>query len=478
MSKLKSLPPQVENRASEKPGASFSGGSSVSSFASAPGVFIFAKFLGQVGLAFAFAVLTLGVCEASLAGLNLGMEEFMRPDALLGVAHLESKLVTHKSEGFSRTYISGLGLVDEEAPLNPEPGMKRIAFLGDSKTEALQVPDQDRFCRLIESASNKDGQTCCQTINFGTSSYGPLVECLQYLKLVRRFKPDVTVLVYNYGDVNESGDAGLNNNMLPRPVACLEQASSSTSALSLPTGINVEPGEGGNLRVDYRYLDNFLATDSCRFNRASEWLRRHSRIYQVFQSVDMAMRSDNKLYTKLADALVKPICNKIGRLYYPQGQAAVELSQVQERNELLAHLYALDRQVSHRRLQPPLVTVDGSGVPETLAIRALESASRENMELTARLISILNKACDASGGKLMVVGLPAPDNSMFYFRELAALKKLANREGFEFVDSRADFPKLQAMETNPYYYTAHFSPAGHRLMAKIIGRELKSYLKP
>lgn len=470
MSKLTSSPPQIERRAGEKPGAS------LSSRSSAESGFSLVKFLGNAGLVFAFVLLTLGACELTLAGLNLGMEEFMRPDALLGVAHLESKLVTHKSEGFSRTYISSLGLVDEEAALSPGPGVKRIAFLGDSKTEALQVPDKERFCRLIEAAFNKEGRTCCQTINFATSSYGPLVECLQYLKLVRRFKPDITVLVYNYGDVNESGNAGLNNNMLPRPVAYLEPASLASKSFKIACAANGKPEEGGNLRVDYQYLDNFLATDSCRFNRATEWLRRHSRIYQVFQSVDMAMRSDNKLYTKLADALVKPICNKVGRLCYPPRQAALELSQ--ERKKLLTNLYAFDRQVSHQRLQPPLGALTSSVVPATLAIRALESASRENMELTARLISILNKACSTSGGKLVVVGLPAPDNSMFYFRELAALKKLASREGFQFIDSRADFPKLQAMETNPYYYTAHFSPAGHRLMAKIIGRELKSYLKP
>lgn len=478
MSKLTSLPPHLDSRASERPGASFFAGSSVSSLPSFKSGFRFAKFLGKAGLTFLFAVLTLCACELSLAGLNLGMEEFMRPDALLGVAHIESKLVTHKSEGFSRTYLSSLGIVDREAPLSPGPGVKRIAFLGDSKTEALQVPDKERFCRLIEAALNKEGTTCCQTINFGTSSYGPLVECLQYLKLVRRFKPDVTVLVYNYGDVNESGDVGLSNNMLPRPVAYLVPESHSSNSLKVASAFKGEPDEGGNLRVDYQYLDNFLASDSCRFNRASEWLRRHSRIYQVFQSVDMAMRSDNKLYTRLADALVKPICNRIGRLYHPQGRAAVELLQIQEREELLANLYALDRQVGHQRLQPPLGALTASVVPATLAIRALEGASRENMELTARLISILNKACSSSGGKLVVVGLPAPDNSMFYFRELAALKKLAFREGFQFIDSRADFPKLQAMENNPYYYTAHFSPAGHRLMAKIIGRELKSYLKP
>ena len=45
---------------------------------------------------------------------------------------------------------------------------------------------------------------------------------------------------------------------------------------------------------------------------------------------------------------------------------------------------------------------------------------------------------------------------------------------FTVVDCNPSFPKLKPMEVNPYYYTAHFSPVGHKIIADII----EPYLQP
>ncbi len=89
---------------------------------------------------------------------------------------------------------------------------------------------------------------------------------------------------------------------------------------------------------------------------------------------------------------------------------------------------------------------------------------------------MLHQACLENGSKLVVVGLPAPDNCTFYFWELRALQKLADqfKDGsFTFIDCNPVFPKLKPMEVNPYYYTAHFSPVGHKIIADIIEPHFK-----
>jgi hypothetical protein len=68
----------------------------------------------------------------------------------------------------------------------------RIAVLGDSMVQAIQVPDDAVFTRLMEKAVDK-----IEVLNFGVSGYGTTQELLMYEILVERFNPDLVVVMAN-----------------------------------------------------------------------------------------------------------------------------------------------------------------------------------------------------------------------------------------------------------------------------------------
>lgn len=393
--------------------------------------------------------------EAVFALAGLGDEEYVRPDPVYGIAHYERKYVTFKSEGFSRGWFSSKGLRDSEHPLVKPANTTRIAFLGDSKTEGLQVPQEETFVKRLEAKLNAQAEKAgrakhFETINFATAGYGTLAEYLQYINQVKEYKPDVTVLVYNFGDSGESGESGAVNNTLARPSAKLDK--------------------DGKLEISFDALDKWLVSDATSFKEATEWLRRQSRVFQVFTAEDLAMRSDNKFYTKFSDSVVKPVCNFLGKHWRKNhGQSPETCKAIAEnRRALLATTRTLDGQISHEAVLPPAPRAPLALSAESQSFQAFAAEYRNNMELTARLLKLLNAACKANGSKLVLVTLPAPDNCTFYFWELRTIKMLGDQCGFQVVDANETFPKLKAMEANPYYYSSHLSPIGHERMTEIM----------
>ena len=61
----------------------------------------------------------------------------------------------------------------------------RVAFLGDSFTEAAQVAYNDSFVGLMEHNTN------CSIKNYGVSSYSPIFYLLQWRQIVKKFKPTI-----------------------------------------------------------------------------------------------------------------------------------------------------------------------------------------------------------------------------------------------------------------------------------------------
>lgn len=434
-------------------------------------------FVGALALTVGL-VCTAAALEGIFAITGLGEDEYIRPDPYFGVAHIEGKNVTFKAEGFSRGKMSSVGLRDDEHTIAKAPGVERVAFLGDSKTEGLQVPQEETFVKLFETAKNRTAgknsganlnempSNKTEAINFATAGNGTLVELLHYLQVVKKYKPDNVILIYNYGDSGESGQSGAVNNLLARP-----------SASFTPEG---------NLQISYDALDKWLASDNTRFKYASQWLRKNSRLFQLGTDVDFAMQAENKVYASLFnEKVIKPATKLLSTKSdnYWQGSTVPASRETieKERAALLAEVYRLDKIVSHdSALAPRAKSLDDNAKSiEALGFAAIDQEHHRNMELTARLIRILNQACLENGSKLTIVTLPAPDNCTFYFWETRALEALAASQkaknaGFQVITCQSRFPKLQAMEANPYYYTAHFSPVGHKIIADIILESMKS----
>jgi hypothetical protein len=94
---------------------------------------------------------------------------------------------------------------DKEGPRAAGPGTRaasdekpancRIALMGDSFTEGVQVPYEDTFAGLLASVSP------CEVKNYGVSSYSPIFYAIQWREIVRRTSPTLVILQLYGNDV-------------------------------------------------------------------------------------------------------------------------------------------------------------------------------------------------------------------------------------------------------------------------------------
>ena len=91
---------------------------------------------------------------------------------------------------------NSLGFRDRERPLEKPPGCARIALLGDSMVEALQVPFEFTAGALLENSLNERAREArsnhrFEVLNFGISNYSVGQYLLVWEEVARLFAPDV-----------------------------------------------------------------------------------------------------------------------------------------------------------------------------------------------------------------------------------------------------------------------------------------------
>jgi lysophospholipase L1-like esterase len=108
-----------------------------------------------------------------------------------------------RAEGEAFVAINRDGLRDRDHSRTKPPNTFRIAILGDSITEALQVPLESTFSSVLErqlKSCKAFGNRDVETINFGVSGYGTAQELLTFRHRVAAYSPDVTVLAFYAGN--------------------------------------------------------------------------------------------------------------------------------------------------------------------------------------------------------------------------------------------------------------------------------------
>jgi hypothetical protein len=108
---------------------------------------------------------------------------------------------TYTRQEYSTTVrYNSFGLRDYEHSLQKPPGVFRIAILGDSYMEGLQVPLDSVFSKVLERTLRDRGYDC-ETLNFGVSGYGPDQELVLLKKFAFKFDPDLVLLSFSKNDV-------------------------------------------------------------------------------------------------------------------------------------------------------------------------------------------------------------------------------------------------------------------------------------
>jgi hypothetical protein len=124
-----------------------------------------------------------------------------------------------REEGEAYIYINSTGLRDREHTKAKPANTLRLAVLGDSYAEALQVPMEDSFWAILERKAGKCQAVAGQeveVINFGVSGYGTAQEMMTLHHRVWDYSPDIVILTFLTGnDVRNNSRALEHDSMRP-----------------------------------------------------------------------------------------------------------------------------------------------------------------------------------------------------------------------------------------------------------------------
>ena len=164
-------------------------------------------------------VFGLALVEIGLRLLGFSYPEFYVTDARRGYSLRPNMEGWYRKEGEAYVRINSDGLRDREHSKIKPPNTFRIAVLGDSFVEALQVPFEESFCQRVEqqlrSCPAMAGRDV-EVINFGVSGYGTAQELITLRNQVWQYSPDLVLLtVTTSNDISDNSQALKKTNQIP-----------------------------------------------------------------------------------------------------------------------------------------------------------------------------------------------------------------------------------------------------------------------
>jgi len=157
---------------------------------------------GNVALLAATLVLSLIIAELALRIAGGNTPQFYRLDPDVGWRPRPD--VSGWIRGESETYVSmnRAGYRDVDHPLAKPPRTYRIVVLGDSMTEAVEVPLDETYWRRLAAplaACRGDGENV-EILNFAVNGYGTAQEYLTLDKWALAWRPDLVLLAFFTGN--------------------------------------------------------------------------------------------------------------------------------------------------------------------------------------------------------------------------------------------------------------------------------------
>jgi hypothetical protein len=449
---------------------------------------------------------------------GIGQQEFLQPDPELGLKHIPNKLVTWRMEGYSSEKINSDGLRDTEHSLQKPAGVYRIALLGDSATEGLQVALKDTYGKVLErmlnsqvtnlarrtswerrppaeiagacnaplqlptSASPKQGCSATpwerrlpagikgahgapatsdisagrsgaeqaiqrfEVINFGCSSYSTGQQLLQYRQQVLKYQPDAIVLLYNRGDSLENViKPGANLSSLePRPYFYLDNS--------------------GALHLEKSILQS--NQDKLHSNPVLDFFRSNSRIYGVFTQAHLSLSMNDSRYRKLVSwfrsfserglpagfegAHGAPLPNSLQTDSATKGACNAPLK------EPIPGSPAQDGSNTSWERRHPAGFTGACNAPAPM------TPPQDPLRVTLALVHTLATEAKAHHQSFIFMMFPNTIGDPDVDRQQTQLKKLAKKDGFDFIDL---LPPFQNADPDADFIQIHFSPIGHRRVA-------------
>jgi hypothetical protein len=399
----------------------------------------------NIVLVLAGTLLGLLLCEIGIRAAGISYPSFYRTDGDLGSSLRPGAEGWWTIEGRTYVRINSVGLRDREHAGVKPPNALRIAVLGDSYAEAMQVPMEDTFWAVLENQLNSCPSSAGRTIeviNFGVSGYGTAQELIMLRRRVWAYEPDLILLV-----VTPSNDIRNNSRELEhddwKPYFVLND---------------------GRLVPDLEFRDSWGVR--LRLTDLGQWMAR--------------VRNSSRLFQVLNETLRRAIASS-GRTY--ASGAAVESA------------HAADKGDSHRTGTPGKLSYEEAGLDTAVYAEPRDSTWREAWRVTENLLLAIRDEVREKGAELLVVTVttthqthPNPTvrraveqrlgvSHLFYAEN--RIRALGEREGFAVLPLAPLF-QAQAEQRQVFLHgfensgigMGHWNSQGHRLAGEMIAQKL------
>ena len=407
--------------------------------------------LGLLWLPLAVAI-AVACLEGVFALAQVGEEDSIKYVPILGYFHFENKRITFRSEGFSEDKINSRGFRDRERSIAKPQGVTRIAVLGDSRTEAFQVPLEDNFCALLEKRLEQAYPGRFEVMNCGMTNFSTGQEYLLYLNKVAEYKPDICILGYHAMDAQENQVPIGCDNPTPRPFFFLD--------------------DRNQLQISWDSLQKWWNADTARHYRFIEPLRKCSHVFGVYTQMDLLLSGDKFFgkVSKIIGSSARPLWNAY------VGSLPADKIEYPTLSDLDPSIPTTEDGVTtsdtpYTKVAIPPVTATDQEVALGQQVYRLSVAT---WPVTAAIFHYLNRACNANDCKLVVAALPEPNQALFYRKEVERIASQSQTDGFKFIDVKNE-KTVGSLEDSPMYlHKGHYSRHGHRVIADILFEGLQS----
>jgi hypothetical protein len=161
------------------------------------------RILIPLGLVVGSAAAAVLLFEFVLRAIGFSAPIWYRPDPQLGSSLRPQVEGWYVAEGRAYVRVNSAGLRDREHSIDKPEGVYRIAVLGDSYAEAMQVDIEDTFWWLLQEkltrCAYQPGKRV-EVINFGVSGFGTAQEYLMLESVAIRYRPDLVLLQFTDGN--------------------------------------------------------------------------------------------------------------------------------------------------------------------------------------------------------------------------------------------------------------------------------------
>ena len=304
-------------------------------------------------------------------------------------------------------------------PSRPKaPGVTRILMVGDSYTFGFPVRDDETFCALIERDLKAQGYPV-EVVNAGVSGTSPTLHYLGLRDQFLAFDPDLVILWFDLGDVQE--DHWFQKNVL-------------------------YDASGRILRCDPRYING-------RFSRW-EWLRNHSALVKHF---------DNKVLRVFHYIRILGLAGFIStKLRGERAKVAVARLKREQRSADLAEYdrFLLVRESSTEELIRPYWALTARYLTR---IRDLLAERRIPFVIGFYPYGMLAGPTQWADGRKFW-GFE-PGRTYEANRVVDLLTRFTHEQQVPFINTVDSFRDAAKTEQLFYAEDGHFTPAGHRVLA-------------